>query len=612
MKLILLSIFLISASFCLSQVQYIIVNEDSISVNDFKKIYQNNIETEGLQQAVETYVNFKLLQQAANTLHIDTTQIFKQIFEQSIKPERDLYLYNPEIKERLISEIWQNLQTDRQAEIYAIGIRNPFDIRDKNERNLIAQDLYQHICKNQSQSPQVIDFLEKNPQIIQWIRPMSISAEIERTVYKTPIGQCSKIQNSDYGKFFVKVIKERPSSGFITFDFIFNTEKSALQKAKDALNNTEIWEDVKKQYHQNIQGKKPSNIIRLGANIPEEFLVELENSNHQNISNIVETPQGFYLIQLYQKESFDNIEDWENWIENTIPQTSYALDYIDYIENRAVSLLDIKEYYFAIDEVILNLKNEFISDRSNITFNLDKPIWTFESQAFTQRDLIYETLNSYHYSENSDIQKLIQDLLPKLKKQFALSNYLANLEKHETEFAKTSHMLREAIKVNHFIEYEIYEKAERDTIGMKNYLNQNIKDFTWPERYDMEIYRYRNSSDAEIINRALKNKKSSEEIMKMFANKTDENGALYVVYSKGKIPVGHSDLPKNFNPRKKIQNIQYKSTNAIVRLNSIIKSQPMDFKEAFGSLKEIYKMYRYEETLKNLKQEANIFVPSTL
>ncbi len=94
------------------------------------------------------------------------------------------------------------------------------------------------------------DFLEKKPKIIQWIRPMSISAEIERTVYKTPIGQCSEIQSSDYGKFFVKVIKERPSSGFITFDFIFNTEKSALQKAKDALNNTEIWEDVKNQYHQ--------------------------------------------------------------------------------------------------------------------------------------------------------------------------------------------------------------------------------------------------------------------------------------------------------------------------------------------------------------------------
>ncbi|MDG4950639.1 peptidylprolyl isomerase [Weeksellaceae bacterium KMM 9724] len=613
MKSYLFSSLLLTSIFSLGQDSFIIVNEDSISTKEFKTAYHNNIEMEGIDKAVDTYINFKLLQQEAEKTKVDTTAAFARIYTQSIQPERDKYLYNEEVKNKLVNEIWTNLQTDRKVEIFALGVANPFDLEAKKERSLLAKDLFQQVCKNQPATQRVIEFRKTLPENKVWLRPMKSSAEIERVVYKTPVGACSDIQNSENGFFFVKVLEERPSTGIIGLDFIFNPDKTKLQQASEELKNDAKWEDVVSKYNISKANTGYINKPRWDVDIPTEFLNEIKNLEEGAITEPFEAKDGYYIIKFYKQEKFDNKDNWTDWIENNIPQSSYSMDYVQYVENHANNVVEVIEDPSAQSEVIQALGKDFFSKDKEIEFKNNKKIWSTDEMSFSQQDLLREIkLSKQFLGKDTNFDEFLAYSLPKYKTQFKLNNYITHLEKYESDFAEASDLLKQAIKVNHLIEYEIYDKAVHDSIGLQKYLNDHIEDYTWPTRYALEIYRYKNPEDAKVLTKMLKRKKSSEEILKYFEGKKDDKGALAVVLTRGNFAIDGADTPKNFNPKKKIQSLTYRNGPSIVRLISKLESRPKTIEEASRQLKEAYKSYYYEETLKNLKKNATISLPSTL
>lgn len=613
MKLFLISGLLATSMFCLGQDSFIVVNEDSISSSEFKSAYQNNIDMEGMDKAIETYINFKLLQQEAEKTQVDTTAAFARIYAQSIQPEREKYLYNEGVKNQLIDEIWEHLQTDRKVEIFALGVANPFDLEAKKERSLLAQDLHQQVCKNQPPTQRVIELRKTLSENTVWIRPMKSSAEIERVIYKTPVGACSDIQNSENGFFFVKVLEERPSTGIIGLDFIFNPDKTQLKEAFEALENDAKWEDVVTKYHVSKANSGYVNKPRWDVDIPVEFLNQIIELKEGDVSKPFEAKDGFYIIKFYKQEKFDDKDDWTDYIVNNIAQSSYSMDYVQFVENHANNVVEISEDQSAINELVKALDKNFFSHEKEIEFKENKKIWSTNEMSFTQQDLLREfNLSKQFLGKNTHFDEFLAYSLPKYKTQFKLNNYITYLEKYESDFADASNLLKQAIKVNHLIEYEIYDKAVHDSVGLQQYLNDHMEDYTWPKRYALEIYRYRNPEDAKVLKKMLKRKKSSEEILTYFEGKKDEKGALSVVLTRGNFAMDGADTPKDFNPKKKIQSLTYRNGSSIVRLMSKLESRPKTIEEASRQLKEAYKAHYYEETLKNLKENATISIPSTL
>lgn len=607
-------LFLISIT-ALSQQSYIIVNEDSISLKEFKKEYHDNIEFEGLEQAVNTYIDFKLLQQEAAKTQVDTTAAFKRIYEQSIQSERDPYLYNAGVKEALINEIWQNLQTDKKVEVYALGLSNPFDLKAKNERKQLAQDLYNSVCKNQKATQEVKEFRQSLKNNSQWMRPMTTSAEIERSIYATKLGACSPIQQAEQGFYFVKVIDERPSTGNIFLSFIFNPEEKSIQKAYSELSEGQNWKDVARKYQSlNIQLGFPQK-ENWGERIPAAFLEVIKNLKPGEISKPFEAKDGFYVLKFHQQEKFDQLSDWKNWIDERIPQTSYAMDYVQYVEQLSDSLIEVKENKKALNALLKAVGQDLFATKDSITFNDNQTIWSSSTSPtiFTQQELLQELNITRNYlTDKTDMDSFLAYFLPNLKTKFRVNSYIKHLENYETEFAKTSKLLKKAIRVNHYIENEIYYKAEQDTLGLKNYLKQHKADYTWPVRYELEIYRYKQSKDAKIITKMLENNKNSDEILSHFESKKDNNGVMSVYLSKGKFALDGPTTPPNFNPKKKVQTSTYQNSPAVIKVVQRLESRPKTFDEAKRQLTEDYKTYYYTTTLKNLRKNATISLPSTL
>ena len=613
MKLLFSSLLFLTFTFGLSQNSFIVVNQDSISLNQFKKLYNSNIEIEGIEKALDTYINFIILQQEADKTQIDTTARFQQIFAQSIQTEREKYLYPPVVKEELIQDIWMNLQKDRKVEIHAVGVKNPFNIQQKKERELLAEELHLNVCKQQVETKRVKAYKNENSGKTLWLRPFKATEEIERTTYFTKLGECSEIQHSKNGYFFIKVLEERTSSGIITMDFIFNSDLNKLQEAQNELNKDVEWEKLKKLFNSANKGLGHAYKPRWEAEIPSEFLKAINEIENFPYTNPFKGKDGFYLIKLHNHQKFDDLDNSKEWINQKIMQSDYALNYIRAAEKRAKEVVILKEDKQALNELLQAMGENFFASKEKIDFTSDKKVWSTDEMEFSQQDLFKEFIISRQYlDENTDFNLFIQETLPKYKTQLILTNYLTYLDKYESEFGEVSHQLKQSIKVNHYLENEIYAKAIGDTIAMKKFLKDHLSDFTWPKRYNLEIYRYRDASDGKTIIKMLKRNKKPEEILKIFEEKNSKNNPLAVVLTRGKFSLQQEEMPKNFNPRKKIQMLTFRNSPAIFKLNSIIKSQPKTFNESFNHLKEKYKMHHYEKTLKKLRENASISIPKSL
>lgn len=592
-----------------AQENYLKVNHDSISYSDFIEKYQANINSEGIQKAVSTYIEFALLRQEAVKTDIDTTAVFRRIFGQNIQPYKDKYLYNQQVKEELTNTIWRNLQTDKKIEVYAIGIANPYNPSLRLEREKLVKELHNNVCENKVETKSVKEFFEKTPVKTLWMRPFTISSEIENVAYQVKKGECSAIKTSENGNFFVKVLDERPSAGIVFLEYMFNKDKEKLEMALDSLNNGAKWNDVKKNFstYEGVNGyfQKP----RFEADLPESFYAQIQKMDGKKYSEPFSDNDGWYILNVLRQDKFDDFQNWENYIHERIQQSDYALNYVTYSETQAMQKVDVTENQDALNEVIKTAGKNFFSNKKELNLTSNKVIWKTENQEYKQGDLIKElNFAKKYFDEKTDFDALIKEIIPRFKKQFLLNEYVQHLELYEPAYAADIDLLREAIMVNHYVDSEIYSLAE-NTDSLEQFIQKNPKKYSWPERYDLEIFRFKTLDQQKKIEKMLKKRKSSEEILKEFEGEKDAQGAISVILTKDKFYPDDGYLSSEFNPKKKIQTVSMFNQKVLIRNNGSVKPGLKTVKEGGMTLKEDYKSWLYAEKIKNLRTKATISIP---
>lgn len=591
------------------QESFLVVNQDSISYAAFEEQYAANIASEGKSKAAETYIEFALLKQEALKTGIDTTARFKNQLQHNTTAIRDKYLYDSGVTERLTDEIWKRMQTDRKAEIYAIGIPNSYDDNHRSEREKLVKELHQHVCQKQPATASVKEFQDKNTVKTLWLRPFAISSEFEKAAYTINSG-CTEIISAENGKFFVNVLDTRPSAGIVMLEYIYNKDKNKVIQALDSVKAGKNWSDMKNKFgaYEGMNGyfNKP----RFEADLPEPFYAQIQTMQGQKYSEPFEANDGWYIIHLINHEKFTDKNNWQDWIQERIMQTDYALEYVQHSEKTALGKVEISEDPQAFQEVLDLAGKDFFKKSDSLTIHSNETIWRIRNQVFTQNDLVKElNLSRQYLGADTDFEKFAEDMKPQFKKQFILNAYVQNLENYEPEYASEFNLMKEAMILNYYIDNEVYATAN-DTEAKQTYLQANADRYTWPERFDMEVYRYRTEEQGNEINKMLKKNASAAEIRKKFEGQKEDSGLISVVVTEGKFFRGDGYLPADFNPKKKIQSAKMFNQNVIIRMKKILPPESKTVDEAGNQLLEDYKSWLYAQNIQNLKKHATIKVPA--
>lgn len=606
-------LILISAS-AFGQEPYITVNHDSISLSEFKKVYAENIKAEGWQNALNSYTGFTLLNQEAEKTGIDTTNGFRDLMLKNLQSYRENYLFSSEVEKRLKNEIKPMLKTDKQAEIYAIGTTNPFDEKLLNERKKLATELRRFVCEKKPTTAAVKEFKEKNPVKKLWIRPFTATAEIEKAVFATGKGECSRLQKSENGWFFVKVTDEQRSSGIVHLEYIFNKDSARIHKAYQQLRSDKKWSEAKTEYimYEGVNGFR--NKPRFEADLPDIFYdqIDLQDSKTQ-ISKPFKGNDGWYIIWVQdQLDLNDNSEAAEKWLERGIRQSDYAMEFVKHSEERALATVELTEDKEALNRTISALGKNFFARTDTVKLATDKPLWKTKAMQFTQKDLLKEMhLSRYYLGKETDQQKFITTMIPKFRNQFILNSYTQNLSRYEPQFHTDSSNLAKAVKVNYYLDSRIYDAAKEDIKGQQEFLNANREKYTFPIRYELEVFRFRTDEQGKQIQKMLKKKKSSEEILKHFDAQKDENGAIAVVLTKGKFSVNDGLLPADFDTKSKLQKNSMYNQQVWIRKIKDLPAAVKTIEEAGHAFQEDYRSHYYREHVENLRKNATIHIPET-
>lgn len=608
MKYTFLVFSLTIASILFGQEAYITVNQDSISLNQFKKDYKNNIEAEGFNKAINTYIDFTLLLQASNQNKIDTTKAFKALFQQNIKPIVDSYLLSDDVTQKELPKIWNNFKTDKKISVYGIGIRNPYNKILVREKSSLINNMYKYVCKGEEIPLKETKKIDETNINEYWIRPFSIDKEIERVAYETKVGSCSAIKDGNNKMYFVKVLEERPNTGTFQLEYIWASQEKKIQEAYAKIKNGEKWHKVQSNYKS--QNNDVKNFYK--EDVPEELLKTFNQLKEREVSEPFKYKENWYIVKLNLHEKCNELNNCKDWFAQKLKTTDYKKLYQENNLNTAKEKVKLTENKEAINEVLNTLGNNFFESEDAITFTKNEPIWTSKYAKFTQQQLMREfILAKNHFDKNTDFNQFTKAFLPRFKDTFLLNTYVKNLDKYQPELAKHSNILENAIKINHFIDTKIYNYAKKDSVGIMAYLKNNSEKYSWGKRYLLEIYKYQTDSSKDKILKLLKKNKSKENIIAAFKGIKTADNAFELVALTGKIPVDDPSLFKGFNSHKKIQTGTFKNQKAIFRLVEKLEPTLMTIKEAGQRLREEYQEFYYYKTLKKLKKNATISIPLT-
>jgi peptidyl-prolyl cis-trans isomerase SurA len=99
------------------------------------------------------------------------------------------------------------------------------------------------------------------------------------------------------------------------------------------------------------------------------------------------------------------------------------------------------------------------------------------------------------------VSKLVDELFEKfIDEQVTVYNN-ENLEKEFPEFSYVMDEYRDGLLLFDLMDKEIWTKAKIDTVGLTNYYNDNIKNYQWKKRFNVNIF---SSTDEKVILNAKK------------------------------------------------------------------------------------------------------------
>ncbi|MBV7440884.1 hypothetical protein KRX57_05580 [Weeksellaceae bacterium TAE3-ERU29] len=288
-------------------------------------------------------------------------------------------------------------------------------------------------------------------------------------------------------------------------------------------------------------------------------------------------------------------------------EKKYILNNIFFKEN----FKDLKVDSTVLVEVNKFVGEDFLNKEKPNNFKGNKTIFSTKTGKFTQKDYA-ELLNQAQKEVVADMK--LSDFLQKayfyIRDKFILDDIRSNIDSHYPAYKKLSDELKRTIYVNYFIEKEIYHKADQDLAGKSEFLKSNAKSYTWPTRYELNIYRYQNKGDAKKIENWIKFGKTSDFINKQFDGQFIDNSPK-VVFTTGYFPLNNKDLGE-INPNQKIQNSTYRNAPAIINVIKEIPPVLMTVEEAGNTLRDDYRSFMFNKVLAEIKADANIVIPNEL
>lgn len=607
------------------------VSGQPVPSSEFTYIYSKNNRDDAdyseasLREYLDLYTKFKLKVREAYAMRLDTVKQLKTELDGYRKQLADSYLTDKEITERLVREAYDRMQED--VRVSHILVRtNSKDVND----TLAAYDKIQKIYKELQSGGNWNDVTRRSSEdtatkemggdigYITALLPGGFYT-FETTAYTTPKGSYAVPIRSGIGYHIIKVTDKRPARGEMDVAHLLLRVKSDLSNEKDVkaridslhhqlLRGLSFEEAARRQSEDKGTGERGGFIGPMTINQYEPQFEEaaFALAKDGDISVPVRTRLGWHIIKRIKKRPTIAFEASKRKIETQLGRDDRTVIARQVMVNRIKN-----EAGYSLNQSVYN---EFI-DKSGPdlqTYKWQVPdvtpavIVTIGKDTYTNIDFGNYVRNNARtrmgVAKGTANKEILDKVLNDFVNEKALYHEELNLAHKYPEFKALMREYEEGIMLFEATKINVWDKASKDTVGLKAFHAAHRMNYMWDERIEVATV----TIDSGAVDKLPTIKKwAAKKALNVVVAKAEKKGIpIHVtrrIYQKEEaLPNGlawvsgqRADLPDGLG---------------FVKVEKIIPPQPKSLEEARGYIIADYQDQLEKEWVASLEKKYPVTV----
>jgi len=611
-----------------------------VTKSEFLQIYlKNNADPKFDKTSMDEYIlmfqKFKLKVAEAEALGYDTIPKLKKELEGYKKQLANPYLIDSAANNYLVQEAYERMKTEVRASHILI----------KCDANALPKDTLEAwnkvmACKARIEKGEDFAFVAKSklgsedPSVVNnggdlgYFTAFQMVYPFEDKAYNTPVGKISDPVRTRFGYHIIKVTDKRPARGTIkvahlmiqtskssTEEQVVNAEKK-INELYDKLVKGESWDELVKAHSEDPgTQKKNGELPTFGSGTSQRMVPAFEDAAFSlmkdgEFSKPVKTDYGFHIIKRLELKDIASYETLKKEIQTKVNKDERAKK----TQDSFVEKLKKQYKYKSLGETPLTWFDKnidstyYIGKWKSDKLVSDLPIFELSAagKKFTQKEFADFLEKNYRGLKKEDSKSLVRKQVKNWEKASVLLYEESVLADKYPDYKALLKEYHDGIILYEIMSDKVWNKATKDTAGLRVFFEQNRDKYMWPKRFDAVIYECSSAANATTTYKMLKKKKNTS---KEIIEKLNATSELNVKVKMNKLdPDQYTPLKDRMLVVGRNKPYEFEGKHYVVDLKAEVPVMKKELSEARGLVTSDYQNFLEKNWMEEIAGKHTIKV----
>ena len=615
------------------------INDKPVTKAEFLQIYTKNnpspsFDKDSLDRYMQLFEVFKLKVAEAEALGYDTLPRLQKELEGYKKQLALPYLIDSVQNQAMVQEAYNRTATEVRCSHILIKLdpnASPKDTLDAYNRLLGLKariekgEDFASVAKSKlgSEDPSVVN----NGGDLGYFTAFQMVYPFEEKAYTTPVGSISDPFRTRFGYHILKVTDKRAARGTIKVAHLMistgreastetrqNAEKK-INEIYDSLSTGASWEKMVNAYSEDANSvKKNGELPAFGSGTSQRMVLEFEDAAFGlkrvgEFSKPVKTQYGYHIIKLIEwtpVKSYDLLRRELQAKVNKDERSKITQD--SFVQK----LKQQYKYAYKADKGLAWFEQQidstfFMGKWKASALKSNKTLFVLGGQKFKQQDFAKYVEKNFRTVRKDAPAVVVKQLYTQWEKNQILAYEEALLPAKYPAYKALVQEYHDGIILYEIMQDQVWNKAVKDTAGLRAYFMENRGKYVWSQRLDATIYECKDEHVAVQVYGMLVSADTvtSKEVLDVINKDSELN--LKVRMNKFEVAQTPYLKDRNFTPGL---NPVYSMDGKwyVVKVSAVLAPGPKEFNEAKGLATSDFQAYLEKKWLEALRLKHKIVI----
>ncbi len=576
--------------------QYMIIGKDSIAVQNFIKDNQYGLEHAGIDKTISSIQDFTLLQQFAKEQKADTLSYFRDRIAQVDSNLREKYFYPEKIVDGVLQDYVHDNITERQMLLFAV--------QKKAEDKTDYQKVYNDVVSGKMTMEEAVKTYMGTEAKPVYMKAGVIDDAIYSQLLNVQPGSYTKLFNNSAYAAFAKLIKTRPSLGYLIFATVSYPNDASAEKTKtaifDALKSGKKFDAIAKEYGSSDQEKKNGGLVMGSPTLPENVYDALKGKKAGEYTQPILMDDKYFIFYVYQAVPYEINADTKDFFKREMMSSVY----FERVQDQLLAQLKASGK-FREGKDLASVKKSYQAYTAFKNSNAILATYGKHQLKFGDlKDDLTKNMKDLDQASPEDWGGLIDAKVA----QFVVGSYSDDFD-DQPEIATQLNEARKNLYSEYIFTQYLKKEVDAHPEWLTEYYSKNRDKYMWDERAEVRVAVLADPKMKSEIESEIKKPANWEALKKKFDGQLNDKKQVLVHFEEGKLEKDADIFASNNVPFKPgVYDTKVKERDVVMAVDRIVPKEPMTEKEAEDLLRDAVTEQKLRETINAQKAKTNIVI----